>query len=93
MAVLVPLFSKNLDFSTPIFKSTILVPLFCQILKLHLSLFSFDDVADFSIMWHFLKVISEQSLNQLKARSFICHNVNSFRKRHNNIIYKFKKET
>jgi hypothetical protein len=49
MAVLVPLFLKNMDFDTPISKSAILVPLFCQILKLHTSLFSFDDVAFFNI--------------------------------------------
>jgi hypothetical protein len=52
MAVLVPLFSKNLDFGTPISKSAILRPLFCQILKLHSSLFSFDDVALFNITGH-----------------------------------------
>jgi hypothetical protein len=52
MTVLIPLFFKNLDFDTPISKSTILVPLLCQILKLHISLFTFDDVAFFNIIWH-----------------------------------------
>jgi hypothetical protein len=52
MAVLVPLFIKKLDFGTPISKSAILRPLFYQILKLHSSLFSFDDVALFNITGH-----------------------------------------
>jgi hypothetical protein len=52
MAVLVSLFSKYLDFDTPISKLAILVSLFCQILKLHTSLFHFDDVMFFNIMWH-----------------------------------------
>jgi hypothetical protein len=49
MAVLIPLFSKKLNFDTPIFKSAILIPLFSQILKSISFLFSFDDVALFSI--------------------------------------------
>jgi hypothetical protein len=48
------LFLKNLDFSTPIFKSAIFVPLFYQILKFHSFLFSFDDVELFNIMWYLL---------------------------------------
>jgi hypothetical protein len=56
MAVLVPLFSKKLDCGTSISKSAILVPLFYQILKFHLFLFSFDDVGLFNIMWHFFNL-------------------------------------
>jgi hypothetical protein len=48
------LFSKILDFGTPIYELAILVPLFCQILKLHSSLFSFEDVAHFSITLAFI---------------------------------------
>jgi hypothetical protein len=54
MAVLVSLFLKKLDFGTHIFKLAILILLFCQILKLHSSLFSFEDVAHFSITLAFI---------------------------------------
>jgi hypothetical protein len=69
MAVLVPQFSKNLDFDTPISKSAILVPLFCQILKLHTFLLSSNDVALFNIMWHLF--IKKLLPCQIKLKNYV----------------------